>query len=295
MPLLTSRLTSNLKVLVPTALAALGWLLAFIGLSIFQSKVDKAGFTGLNPLSAQWYHLFFWLFIIIAVVGAIMSGNLEHYRVALVALLAISFVYITSDLDDALRQRESGLRDGGLKDGIGLFASGLFFLSFAFLPWIILLGSAESAFVNNFGNNESFVFNMPTISNRVRNNQQNQHNQHTNQPSFHGANAAAAANSPDRTGYNMSEPSVGPQVPPQEYERNSIIKAPPAAASFTQSPAFSKATALFPYDANPEDPSELSFRKGDKLEVLNNQGKWWQVRKADGAVGIAPSNYLQLE
>ncbi|KAJ3161711.1 Transmembrane osmosensor [Geranomyces michiganensis] len=289
MPLMTSRLTSNLKVLVPTAVAALGWLFAFIGLCIVQSKTDKAGFTGLNPLSASWYHLFFWLFIIMAVVGAIMTGNLEHYRVALVALLAISFVYITTDLDFALRTRELGIRDGGLKDGLGLFASGLFFLSFAFLPWIILLGSAESAFVNNFGTNESFVFNMPTISNRVRNNQQNQQNE----PSFHNANAAA--HSPERAGYNMSEPSTGPAVPPQEYARNSIIKAPPAAATISASPAFSKATALFPYDANPEDPSELSFRKGDKLEVLNNQGKWWQVRKADGSVGIAPSNYLQLE
>ncbi|KAJ7482945.1 hypothetical protein B0H11DRAFT_2021537 [Mycena galericulata] len=45
----------------------------------------------------------------------------------------------------------------------------------------------------------------------------------------------------------------------------------------------------------PRSPSEISFRQGDILHSAEKEGKkWWKVRKADGTIGTAPSNYLKV-
>jgi SHO1 osmosensor len=55
-----------------------------------------------------------------------------------------------------------------------------------------------------------------------------------------------------------------------------------------------KAKALYSYTAAADDPNELSFAKGEILDIVDKQGKWWQAKSASGRRGIAPSNYLQI-
>ncbi|KAF8157812.1 hypothetical protein B0H34DRAFT_797265 [Crassisporium funariophilum] len=55
-----------------------------------------------------------------------------------------------------------------------------------------------------------------------------------------------------------------------------------------------RAEALFDYRASDDDANELSFKKGEILEVIDKTGKWWEARLRDGRKGIAPSNYLKI-
>ena len=42
--------------------------------------------------------------------------------------------------------------------------------------------------------------------------------------------------------------------------------------------------------ASPDDPNEISFTKGEILDIVDKQGKWWQAKKADGTLGSKPAS-----
>ncbi|KND04403.1 uncharacterized protein SPPG_00134 [Spizellomyces punctatus DAOM BR117] len=163
MPYAMQNITSNYKYLGTLILAVLGWFFAFIGICILQSQYDdiKDGLRGRgkNPLSAAWFHLFFYLFTLLGVAALLVTATMEHYRTALVAILAIGFVFITSDLDSILGDISIPGVPSRTKSGGGLFAAGpiLPLICLSFLGYSSLAPS-EKAFVNNMNGDNSFVF-----------------------------------------------------------------------------------------------------------------------------------------
>jgi len=75
-------------------------------------------------------------------------------------------------------------------------------------------------------------------------------------------------------------------------------KAPPLPApkpgAYAANPGAEYVTAL--YDYNAQAPGDLSFRAGDRIEVVNrtdNANEWWTGR-LNGASGNFPGNYVQF-
>ena len=46
--------------------------------------------------------------------------------------------------------------------------------------------------------------------------------------------------------------------------------------------------AVSDYTATPGELNEISFYKGEILEILEDSGRWYNVKKLDGRTGLVP-------
>lgn len=78
----------------------------------------------------------------------------------------------------------------------------------------------------------------------------------------------------------------------KDRKRNDVLHVPPVPTSLPP-PERKIFIALYDYEARTAE--DLSFKKGDKLEVVNDKdgGDWWQARSlVSNGVGYIPSNYV---
>ncbi|SAM01504.1 hypothetical protein [Absidia glauca] len=257
-------LTENLVLLVTTVVSLAAWVISFGGLC------------ALRVTGASWWVMIFELLLIVGVVCLILTGTFVEYRLVVLAFLAVSVSYLTSELSAAV-PLSTMWGYSYQRAPAGAYSAGYILLIMIQIIWVLIFGSEPHSYLGRFGQHGS---------NSV---------QHTSGAAAAAGAAGGFAAAQSHSNNNVNEPIEMTQdktaYEGQPTHESSGMSHPSMATSpvleYTE-----RVEALHEYQANPEDPSELSFERGDLLEIVDRRGNWWQARKADGSTGIIPSNYF---
>jgi len=242
------------------------FFLATLGLAVIGWIITFAGAAAALTRGLPWFLIFYELFLIIGIAVAITTDSIRYYRLVIVAFLAASVPGLYGLIDGHINSIFSSYQ---------AFAAGSIFLSIVTFIWIFAFGSEEGSLISNTIN--SFTVNKSTTT--------------TARDSIHpngGFTNHAPVGPVGPVGLiGPGNIQMMPSPAPDLQNSTTVVVSPNADYAYS-------AKALYEYQANPDDPNELSFSKGEVLDIVDNKGKWWQARKTDGTIGIAPSNYLQI-
>ncbi|KAI9253183.1 hypothetical protein BY458DRAFT_522367 [Sporodiniella umbellata] len=201
-----------------------------------------------------WWIVVYELLLILGVTCVLVTNTFLHYRLMILAFLGASIALLTVQLDFLVPSARV------YKGAFGAYAAGYILLIMIQFIWVMLFGSDPESSIGRYG------------------------------PCHHG-NAVGVRRPQD---VHTDEKTVAPvtssptvTIDPTHHNLHSNEPSQPSPIEYRE-----KVKALHTYTANPEDPNELNFNKGETLEIVDRTGNWWQARKSDGTQGIIPSNYF---
>lgn len=292
------------------SIALIAWIIAFAGSIAADVDNQQAKF----PVFT-WWGIVFELLVISLIFYVICTNGFHLYRFCVIGFLASATVYTTNSTNNFVWNGTPAS---------GAVAAGHILLSIINIIWLFYFGTSEEqslhSFIDSFAVNKvgpqsrNHMGNMEHIDlhrGASTNRQSNPFNTLRSDTLRQGQGSAGGYHpqmftSSQLEGFENSS----------EHNRNSILESKNASyisdgnggganaqgdvrdstgALSTPTEYPYRARAVYSYTANPADDNEISFNKDEILEVSDITGKWWQARRANGEVGICPSNYVVLE
>nr|XP_019012367.1 SHO1 osmosensor [Kwoniella pini CBS 10737]OCF51148.1 SHO1 osmosensor [Kwoniella pini CBS 10737] len=275
--------------LVTFIIAVPSWIIAFASQAAAEAKYSSGD--GRTPVvNTLWFAI--WIQLL-----ALASDSLALHRLQLAIFLAIATVFAVHGVEFIFQPQ-------GALIAVGV---GWLLLTMVDLIWIIYLTSEEESFfynlLNSGGNGGLSGNNRRMRSAPVphRDSTSGFGNSGGEMGTGGGLGGGAGMNNMSRGisshsinagGYSGGGITGGGYAPaategtPQKVTsaRNDY----PAHSPGGEEPEYKhRAKAMYAYTASVDDPNEVSFAKGDILEVLDNTGKWFQVKTPSGATGVS--------
>ncbi|GAA5821346.1 hypothetical protein JCM11251_004581 [Rhodosporidiobolus azoricus] len=280
-------------------IAAAGWFAAFVGQVVLESKYHSQGKSG-SAVGVPWFGIFLQLFLNVGVFITLATDGVGANKFQLSVFLAVALVMAVIGVNSGI------FNDTSFQLAIG---AGWLILAVIDILWILYFTSSDEAwFVSVFDMGSSIHFSSRSSVNGTISRRLGPGGRNGSSLGMAGPGSAVTYQNyqgikgPGGPGSIANTHHTGAQsvsVHDLQMEQQSPAGTAPSlmgesgiAPDYTGSVL--KARALYSYSASPDDPNEISFAKGEVLDILDNSGKWWQARKSDGTRGITPSNYLVL-
>lgn len=234
--------------LATVSIAAIGWLVAFI--SSIAANVKDSNFSHF-----AWWAVIYQLFVIVGVTVSIGYESTESYKLALCAFLASALSFTTSTANALIYSSEGSQQAA---------AVGHIFLSITNITWILYFGTTVDAqphaWVDTFSLNKG-----PAVPEGAR--------PMSHAPSIYPAGRygspypRTAINNTLQSPTTITNLPASPSVAANGNETMSQHRDTMNTVATADLDFKYRAKAIYSYEANVEDPNEISFSKGEVLEV----------------------------
>ncbi|KAJ3064823.1 Transmembrane osmosensor, partial [Podochytrium sp. JEL0797] len=197
----------------------------------------------------------------------------------------VGFAFLVSFTDAAIQA--AAFTSGATHNGYGLIAAGGIIMSIPFLYWIVVFGSEPTSHVLKVvEEGQSFAFVIPKI-------EMKRAVKEVDGGDGGGGGRGVVGEETLADGVDLEAAKASMPAVVEESVENTGGTAAPHPPPPNIPRVVGQALALFEYEANAADPNEVSFSKGQLMEVLDNRGKWWQARFVDKegrvVMGIVPN------